>query len=324
MQEYKFLMEHGRWMMKLIISILSKLIIYFVMFTVVRYVVQKASKEDIVCQNNIFIRKSAYVKFYWGASFIFMVIFAVVSSFPNETEKRAMYIFTFVMLSMILLCITIGAMYKRWYIKVEENKILYSNFLGKVEEIDLHLITNYKIGDHGELVFLRNEDDIFKIDSLQNRRELILLLKQKHIFEKKEKKINNFTIQPRTFDKVVCICVCLAFVFETILCLVTKYKIGIIFFSILELVSLIVCMQNFVEKIVFQEEHICQYRLMHRKKVFSYQDITNVKAQKKGYLEYYYFYSKNKILFKVSMSSCNANLLRELVDRKKWKNKSHN
>lgn len=101
-------------------------------------------------RSNICIRKSAYVKFYWGASFIFMVIFAVVSSFPNETEKRAMY--------------------KRWCIKVEENKILYSNFLGKVEEIDLHLNTNYKIGDHGELVFLRNEDDIFKIDSLQNIR----------------------------------------------------------------------------------------------------------------------------------------------------------
>lgn len=61
-----------------------------------------------------------------------------------------------------------------------------------------------------------------------------------------------------------------------------------------------------------------------QKKIFLYQDITNVKAQKKGNLEYYYFYSKNKILFKVSMSSCNANLLRKLVDRKKWKNKSHN
>lgn len=294
---------------------------YFVMFTVVRYVVQKASKEDIVSQKNICIKKSAYVKFYWGAALIFMVIFAIVSSFPNETEKRAMHIFTFVMLSMVVLCITIGAMYKRWYIKLEENKILYSDILGKVKEIDLHTITNYKIGDHGELVFFRNEEDIFKIESLQDRRELILLLEQKHIFEKKEKKIKNFTIQARTFDKVVCTCVFLAFVFETILCLATHYKIGIIFFSILGFVSLIVCIQNFVEKLIFQEERICQYRLMHRKKVFLYQDITKVETKEKGDLEYYYFYTKNKMLFKVSMSSHNANLLRELVDRKKWKKK---
>lgn len=304
--------------MKLILSILSKLIIYFVMFAVVRYVVQKASKEDSVCQNNICIRKSADVKIYWGAAAILMVIFSVVSSFPTETEKRAMYIFNFVMLSMIVLCITVGAMYKRWNIKVEENKIVYRNIWGKVREIDLDIITTYKLGEHGELLFLKNEDTIFKIDSLQNRRELILLLQRKHIFEKKEKKIKNFTIQARTLDRVVCIFVFVAFIFETILCLATHHKIGIIFFSVLGFVSLVVCIQTFVEKIVFQEECIYQYSFMQRKKIFLYEDITKVEAKKKGDLEYYYFYSKNKKKLRINMSYTNTHLLEKLVEKRKW------
>lgn len=306
--------------MDFILNVSSKLLSYFLLIVIVRFIIKKASSEDkIVTDANgdvAYIRKTTYSKIYFWIAVTFGLLCIIINSFPSSGNEKNLVSSIFITLS--VLCFIISFMYKRWYIRLEQDKIVYHNMLGKYLTIDLNSVTHYKFSEHGEICLCQNETTLFTIFSVENRKFLIDILKKNQIREKRDKQSKEFTIKADPVQKwVIAFLTVFLLAFGSI-CVKAKFLIGIVFFVVMFSLSVGCCLHMFLDKIVFGTKEIVQYRFMRKPRRIPFSDIERVEVREVDNAECYDFILKNKKKLRINMAYTNTYLLEKLVEKRKW------
>ena len=293
--------------------------VYGLILSVVRFLmsmIYDRNEEAETHKDTVYIKKILYSRVYLGVSIVFGCICIFINSLPNEETGRVFV--SSIMIAVSVICFIFSIMYKKWYIRLEKNTIVYQNMIGKKIVIDLNTVTHYKINEHGE-VFLYNKDNLLlKISTLEKRKYLIDLLKDKHIMEKRDKTSREFTIKVEPVQKWTLVILTIGLIVIGILCVKVKYILGIWASIIIILLSIGVCLDMFLRKIVFSETEVYEYRFMRKPKKIEFCDIERVEVKKIDNAECYCFYAKNNKKLKVNMAYLNTHLLKQLVEKKGW------
>lgn len=299
-------------------SILTKLLSYFLVVVIVRVIIKKTSAEDKIDkaanEEVTYIRKNTYFKIYFLCAIVFGILYIVVSCFQDSGNEKNLAATMFIALS--VLCFVVSLMYKRWYIRLEKDKIVYHNMLGKHITIDLNAVTHYKFNEYGEICLYQNETIVFKIFSKENKKILISFLTKNHIKERKQSK--EFTIKAEPVQKWVIAILTAYLVPIGVICIKAKYLLGILFSLIMFSLSMGCCFQMFLGKIVFGTKEIVQYRFMRKPRRIPFSDIEKVEVRRVDNAECYDFILKNKKKLRINLSYTNTHLLEQLVKKRKW------
>lgn len=306
--------------MDFILKISSKLLSYFLVVVIVRFILKKASAEDkIVTDTNeevAYIKKTAYSKIYFWIAVTFGLLYIITDIFPDSGNGKKLVSSMFITLS--VLCFMISFMYKRWYIRLEKDKIVYHNMFGKYVTIDLNLVTYYKFSEHGELCLCQNETTLLTIFSVENRKFLIDILKKKQIREKREKQSKEFTIKADPVQKWVITFLTVFLLAIGSICVKGKFLIGIVFSLVMFSLSIGCCLHMFLDKIVVGTKEITQYRFMRKPRRIPFSDIEKVEVKDVDNAECYDFILKNKKKLRINMAYTSTHLLEKLVEKRKW------
>jgi uncharacterized membrane protein YbhN (UPF0104 family) len=116
-------------------------------------------------------------------AFLFCALIALMTIFPNETNKWWVYL---IFLFFMLLGLFVTYSYVMWELRVEGNRIIYSPSIGKKKSLTIDRITKIKVdNDFQKIVAFNGNKRIFSVEFVYSGFNILVsyLEKEKIPFE---------------------------------------------------------------------------------------------------------------------------------------------
>lgn len=300
-----------------------KLIFYFVLITIVRFVVGKVfgqSKEKkIGKKGEQYIDKAIYAKIYFGVAVIFTILLIIVGSFPSNVTGTTKVVLAMMAIGVNVILYVVSLMYYLWYIRLEEDKIICRSMTGRVREISCTEITYGKINQYGGLELYHDNKLLINIPDIVNHPFIMNFLSKNKVQMKTKTPDKEFVMEATGFYKGLSLVCVILFVAFTVLCIYTVTIVGILFFGIMFVGSLISCMKKMKEKIIVFENRIIIKRFLKKTREIPFSRISYITRKVKDNAEIIYLYSEDGLEFKVSKLYKNADMFEMVIQRQHWK-----
>ena len=310
---------------QMIAEVFLKLLLYFIIITIVRIVINNVTKLDerlkIGDEETEYKDKRATAKVFIIVAIVFSVIVIIMGCLLNNVEGAAdqTIVVTFLVINVIIYCL--GIMHFLWLLKVDAQQIVYRNMFGMKKCLSYGDISYGVLGKRGELKLISEKKCILTVNHIDSYAYLMERLKVNGVIIKTQNTVENFVMSLPDFINITFIVFAVGDLGLVGLCVYTKDIWTTVFFGLIFAGLVWGCFIVSMEKIIVSEEEIKIKGFMKKVKVIPFSQIRYIKKNRNGNLEEYTVCSEQGEEFKFNSLYKNANTFHYLAKKYKWKSK---
>lgn len=299
----------------MLIEIIVKLIIYFVVITLVRLVIKNS--ESVITQKDVvIINEKVTSKILLSTAIVYSILVIAISTLPLNISGKTLYIVAVLVIALNIVLYLLGLHYYFYELELFSEGIYFRSGIIKKYRCSWKQVLSFEVTNNNKII-INCEQKIVKIELTEESYKVVNWLSEVGIAQNKYIEKDSFAIKATNFYIILSFIFFAIFAGSFIMSIYVSSYFAMIVFVMLTLISIINIVKKIYDRIIINNEDITIQRLFKKNQHLKISDIKKAKRKIVDNAEIIYVYGINdKYLFKYSKINENAFLLDSILSKK--------
>ena len=302
----------------MLIEIIVKLVIYFVVITLVRLVMKKLkNSESVITQQDVvIINEKVISKILLSVAIVYSILVITISTLPLNISGKTLCIVAIFVIALNIVLYLLGLHYYFYKIELSSEGIYFRSGIIKKYRYSWKQVLSFEVTNNNKII-INCEKKKVKIELTDESYKVVNWLSKVDIAQNKHTEKEGFTIKATIFYIGLSFIFFLIFAGLLVMSIYVSSYSAVIVFMLLTLMSIINMIKKIYDKIIINNEDITIQRLFKKNQYLKISDIKKAKRKIVDNAEVIYVYGINdKFLFKYSKTNENAYLFDSIISNK--------
>lgn len=302
----------------MLIEIIVKLIIYFVVITLVRLVMKKLkNSESVITQQDVvIINEKVISKILLSVAIVYSILVIAISTLPLNISGKTLYIVAIFVIVLNVVLYLLGLHYYFYELELSSEGIYFRSGIIKKYRYSWKQVLSFEVTNNNKII-INCEKKKVKIELTEESYKVVNWLSKIDIAQNKHTEKEGFTIKATIFYIVLSFIFFAIFAGLLVMSIYMSSYYAVVVFVLLTLISIINMIKKIYDRIIINNEDITIQRLFKKNQYLKISDIKKAKRKTVDNAEVIYVYGINdKFLFKYSKTNENAYLFDSIMSKK--------